>query len=56
MCPTLKLPRPQMLVVGQGHSSMMFLQFPDHLFKAGTALCDTPVALVVVQGIPATAK
>ena len=55
-CPSLKLPRPSVLVAGQGNKDAMFIQFPDNLFKARVALKDDPIALVKVQGTAATVK
>ena len=49
-CPTLRLPRPTMMVVGMGHDDTRFNVFPESVFREHLALVAVPTAKVLVVG------
>ncbi|KAI4965533.1 hypothetical protein ZWY2020_051608 [Hordeum vulgare] len=54
-CPTLKLPKPTVLVAGQGDHDTMFSLFPSSVYKPHMGNSGAPTTLVSVEGLAATA-
>jgi hypothetical protein len=55
-CPTLRLPRPSVLVAAQGFDESLFLELPDSVYKPHLAPVCSPTALVKLEGPMVTAS
>src|SRR3954469_16802687 len=49
-CPPLKMPKPTMIVAGNGTEDTLFNQLPDSIFKANLTPKCTPTAKVTMVG------